>query len=46
MTRVEAARTYGVSVHAVGNWLKSAREGGLRALRPGKRGPADRKAVT
>ncbi|NPT68986.1 IS630 family transposase [Paraburkholderia sp. RL16-012-BIC-B] len=38
MTRVEAARTYGVSVRAVGNWMKQAREGGLRALRPGKRG--------
>jgi transposase len=38
MTRVEAARTYGVSLRAVGNWLKLAREGGLRALRPGKRG--------
>jgi transposase len=38
MTRVEAARTYGVSVRAIGNWMKSAREGGLRALKPGKRG--------
>ncbi|TCK33755.1 transposase [Paraburkholderia sp. BL8N3] len=38
MTRVDAARTYGVSLRAVGNGMKSAREGGLRALRPGKRG--------
>ncbi|WP_307852699.1 IS630 family transposase [Paraburkholderia aspalathi] len=38
MTRAEAARTYGVSLRAVGNWMKLARDGGLRALRPGKRG--------
>jgi transposase len=38
MTRVEASRTYGVSLRAVGNWMKLAREGGLRALRQGKRG--------
>ncbi|SAL07696.1 helix-turn-helix, type 11 domain-containing protein [Caballeronia calidae] len=38
MTRAEAARTYGVSLRAVGNWMKLAREGGLRALRAGKRG--------
>jgi transposase len=38
MTRVEAGRTFGVSLRAIGNWMKSAREGGLRALRPGKRG--------
>ncbi|SEF12773.1 Winged helix-turn helix [Burkholderia sp. WP9] len=52
MTRVEAARTYGVSLRAVGNWMKSAREGGLRAPRPDKRGrrpgsgrPTHRQAV-
>ena len=38
MTRAEASRTYGVSLRAVGNWMKLAREGGLRALRQGKRG--------
>ncbi|MFL9907959.1 IS630 family transposase [Paraburkholderia sp. RL17-337-BIB-A] len=38
MTRVEASRTYGVSLRAVGNWMRLAREGGLRALRQGKRG--------
>ncbi|WP_125483317.1 IS630 family transposase, partial [Caballeronia choica] len=38
MTRVEAGRTFGVSLRAIGNWMKSAREGGLRALRPAKRG--------
>ncbi|WP_232446083.1 helix-turn-helix domain-containing protein, partial [Burkholderia ubonensis] len=38
MTQVDAARTYGVSLRAVSRWMKSAREGGLRALRPGKRG--------
>nr|WP_269765588.1 helix-turn-helix domain-containing protein [Burkholderia ubonensis] len=37
MTQVDATRTYGVSLRAVSRWMKSAREGGLRALRPGKR---------
>ncbi|WP_157643873.1 helix-turn-helix domain-containing protein [Burkholderia ubonensis] len=38
MAQVDAARTYGVSLRAVSRWMKSARKGGLRALRPGKRG--------
>lgn len=38
MTQVDAARTYGVSLRAVSRWMKAAREGGLRALRSGKRG--------
>ncbi|MGF6292541.1 helix-turn-helix domain-containing protein [Paraburkholderia youngii] len=38
MTQVEAARTYRVSLRAISRWMKTAREGGLRALRSGKRG--------
>ena len=38
MTQVDAARTYRVSLRAISRWMKAAREGGLRALRPGKRG--------
>ncbi|KVO93446.1 transposase [Burkholderia ubonensis] len=38
MTQTDAARTYGVSLRAVSKWMKLARDGGLRALRPGKRG--------
>jgi len=38
MTRIEAARTYGVSLRAAGNWMKSAREDCLMALVAGKRG--------
>ncbi|MGF6971879.1 transposase [Paraburkholderia sp. JPY465] len=38
MTQVEAARTYRVSLRAISRWMKTAREGGLRALRSGERG--------
>jgi transposase len=33
-----AAATYGVSLRAVSKWMKLSRDGGLRALKPGKRG--------
>ena len=29
---------YGVSLRAVSKWMKLSRDGGLRALKPGKRG--------
>jgi transposase len=38
MTQTAAAHTFGVSLRAVSNWMKRSREGGPRALRPGKRG--------
>lgn len=38
MTQTEAAGTYGVSLRAVSKWMKLARDGGLKALKPGKRG--------
>src|SRR5712692_4936679 len=38
MTQTEAAATYGVSLRAVSKWMKLARDGGLRALKAGKRG--------
>ncbi|WP_177318451.1 hypothetical protein [Burkholderia pyrrocinia] len=38
MTQTAAAKTYKVIVRAVSKWMKTAREGGLRALRAGKRG--------
>ncbi len=38
MTQTEAAATYGVSLRAVSKWMKLSRDGGLRALQPGKRG--------
>ncbi|WP_080430172.1 helix-turn-helix domain-containing protein [Burkholderia ubonensis] len=38
MTQTDATRTYGVSLRAVSKWMKLARDGGLRALRPSKRG--------
>ena len=38
MTQTEAAATYGVSLRAVSKWIKVSRDGGLRALKPGKRG--------
>ncbi|MBK3823931.1 hypothetical protein G3A41_37675 [Paraburkholderia aspalathi] len=38
MTQVDAARTYRVSLRAISRWMKHSREGGLRALRAGKRG--------
>lgn len=38
MTQTDAAATYGVSLRAVSKWMKLSREGGLRALKPGKRG--------
>lgn len=38
MTQVDAARTYSVSLRAISRWMKQSREGGLRALRAGKRG--------
>jgi len=38
MTQTDAARTYGVSLRAVSKWMKLSRDGGLRALKPGKRG--------
>src|ERR1017187_4731691 len=38
MTQTEAATTYGVSLRAVSKWMKLSRDGGLWALKPGKRG--------
>ena len=38
ITQTEAATTYGVSLRAVSKWMKVSRDGGLRALKPGKRG--------
>lgn len=38
MTQTDAATTYGVSLRAVNKWIKLLRDGGLRALTPGKRG--------
>jgi transposase len=38
MTQTAAAATYGVSLRAVSKWMRLSREGGIRALRPGKRG--------
>jgi transposase len=38
MSQTAAAKTYGVSLRAVSKWMKLSREGGLRSLRPGKRG--------
>ncbi|MEM5439423.1 helix-turn-helix domain-containing protein [Paraburkholderia diazotrophica] len=38
MTQIAAANIYGVSLRAVSKWMKLSREGGWRALKPGKRG--------
>ncbi len=38
MTQTAAAMTYGVSLRAVSKWMKLSRDGGLKALKPGKRG--------
>lgn len=38
MTQTKAATTYGVSLRAVSKWMKLSRQGGLRALKLGKRG--------
>jgi transposase len=38
MTQTEAAGTYGVSLRAVSKWMRLTRDGGLRALKHGKRG--------
>jgi transposase len=38
MTQTAAASTFGVSLRAVSKWMKLSRQGGWRALRPGKRG--------
>lgn len=38
MSQTLAAQTYAVSLRAVSNWMKRSRDGGLRALKPGKRG--------
>jgi len=38
MTQIGAASTFGVSLRAVSKWMKLSREGGVRALKPGKRG--------
>jgi transposase len=38
MTQTEAAATYAVSLRAVSKWMKVSRDGGLRALKQGKRG--------
>lgn len=38
MKQTEAATTYGVSLRAVSKWMGMSRDGGLRALKPGKRG--------
>ena len=38
MSQTAAAGTYAVSLRAVSKWMKLARDGGLRALKPGQRG--------
>ena len=38
ITQTEAAMTYSVSLRAVSKWMRLSRDGGLRALKPGKRG--------
>jgi transposase len=38
MTQTAAAARYGVSLRAVSKWMRLARDGGLRALKAGKRG--------
>ncbi len=38
MTQTGTASTYGVSLRAVSKWMKLSREGGVRALKLGKRG--------
>jgi transposase len=38
MTQTKAAARYGVSLRAVSKWMRLARDGGLRALKAGKRG--------
>lgn len=38
MTQTAAATTFGVSLRAVSKWMRLSREGGTRALKPGKRG--------
>ncbi len=38
MTQTAAAMTYGISLRAVSKWMKLSRDGGLKALKPGKRG--------
>lgn len=38
MTQTGAAATYGISLRAVSKWMKLSRDGGLRALKAGKRG--------
>ena len=38
MSQTLAAQTYAVSLRAVSKWMKLSRNGGLRALQPGKRG--------
>ncbi|CAD6563496.1 IS630 family transposase ISCARN25 [Paraburkholderia sabiae] len=38
MTQTAAANIYSVSLRAVSKWMKLSREGGWRALKPGKRG--------
>ncbi|MEX3953677.1 helix-turn-helix domain-containing protein [Paraburkholderia sp. EG287B] len=38
MSQTAAAKTHGVSLRAVSKWMKLSREGGLRSLRPEKRG--------
>lgn len=38
MSQTQAAATYDVSLRAVSKWMRLVRTGGLRALKPGKRG--------
>lgn len=38
MKQTEAAAMYGVSLRAVSKWMRLSRDGGLRALKAGKRG--------
>lgn len=38
MTQTGAASTFGVSLRALSKWMNLSREGGVRALKPGKRG--------
>jgi transposase len=38
MRQTDAAAIYGVSLRAVSKWMKLSRDGGLKALKPGRRG--------
>jgi transposase len=40
MRQAAAASSFGVSLRAVSKWMRMSREGGVRALKPGKRADA------